>query len=227
MGQDLVLIGAGGCMRELLWQIEELNDKELVWNVIGYVDKQPYQSGNTFDISVGDIYCPYLGDDEYLLSFQQATNVAISVGEPELRKKIAQKLMNNSKLKFPNLIMGDTRICQDMKIGQGCIVSMGCRVSTNVVLGDFVFLNIDSLICHDGKVGNFSTLSPNVKIAGRVTIGNECMIGLGSKVKQEVTIGDRVIAGAGSVIVKDIESDCIVAGIPAKPMKNNCDRYHS
>ena len=29
MEQDLILIGAGGCMRELLWQIEELNNGEV------------------------------------------------------------------------------------------------------------------------------------------------------------------------------------------------------
>lgn len=219
MGQDLILIGMGGCMRELLWQIEELNKKTPVWNILGYVDKQPYQNGDISDVFAGSIRCPYLGDDEYLLSIQWETNVAISVGEPKLRKKIAKKLMHNPKLRFPNLIMNDTRVCSDMKIGQGCILSMGCQVSTNVALGDFVFLNIDSLICHDGTVGSFTTLGPDVKIAGQVTIGSECMIGLGSKVIQGVTIGDHIIAGAGSVIVKDIKNACTVTGIPAKPME--------
>lgn len=219
MEQDLILIGAGGCMRELLWQIEELNVKEPVWKVIGYVDKQPCWKGNTSDISAGGIRCPYLGDDDYLLHIQKETNVTISVGEPRLRKKIAQKLMNNPKLKFPNLIMSHTRVCSDIKLGQGCILSMGCKMSTNVTLGDFVFLNIDSLICHDGTIGNYTTLSPDVKIAGQVTIGSECAIGLGSRVIQEVKIGDHVIAGAGSVIVKDIENPCTVVGIPAKPVE--------
>ena len=219
MVQDLVLIGSGGCMRELIWQIEELNAEGHVWNVVGYVDKQPYWDGNTSDIYVGSICCPYLGDDEYLLNIQQEMNVAISVAEPELRKKIAQKLMHNPKLKFPNLIMNDTRVCSDLKIGQGCILSMGCRISTNVTLGDFVFLNIDSLICHDGIIGNYTTLSPDVRIAGQVTIGGECEIGLGSRVIQEVKVGDHVIAGAGSVIVKDIKNTCTVVGIPAKSIE--------
>ena len=38
MSETLILIGAGGCMRELLWQIEELNKIQDTWNVIGYVD---------------------------------------------------------------------------------------------------------------------------------------------------------------------------------------------
>lgn len=50
MVQDLVLIGSGGCMRELIWQIEELNAEGHVWNVVGYVDKQPYWDGNQLPI---------------------------------------------------------------------------------------------------------------------------------------------------------------------------------
>lgn len=219
MVQDLVLIGAGGCMRELLWQIEELNAKEHVWNVVGYVDKEPCMNHGSSDICVGGGCYPYLGDDGFLLSRQQEINVAVSVGEVKQRKKIAEKLQRNSRLKFPNLILGNTRICSDVKMGQGCVLSMDCLLSTNVVLGDFVFLNIGSLICHDGQVGNFTTLSPDVKVAGHVSIGEQCSIGLGSRVIQGIVIGNHVIAGAGSVIVKDVKEGCTIAGVPAKPMK--------
>lgn len=219
MVQELILIGSGGCMRELLWQIEELNREEMTWEVLGYVDTQPCIKDGASVIRIGDISCPYLGDDSYLLSRQQDTNVAISVGEPWLRKNLAQKYRANPRLKFPNLILGDTRISPDVRMGQGCMVSMGCRISTNVVLGDFVFLNISSLVCHDGKIGDFTTLSPDVKAAGQVVIGEQCEIGLGSNMIQGITIGNRVIVGAGSVIVKDIGSNCTIAGVPAKRIK--------
>lgn len=219
MKQDLIAAGSGGCMRELLWQIEELNQREkTTWNVIGYVDTAPRMEHGTSDISVGNIICPYLGDDDHLLAMEQETNVAVCVGEPKLRRKIAEKLMQNPKLRFPNLILGDTRICSDVKLGQGCILSMDCRISTNVTLGNFVFLNTGSMVCHDGVVGDFTTLSPDVKLAGQVTIGNQCDLGMGTKVIQGITIGNDVTAGAGSVIVRDIKSGSKVAGIPAKSM---------
>ncbi|MCI8873758.1 MAG: hypothetical protein HFH51_13085 [Lachnospiraceae bacterium] len=219
MGQDLVLIGAGGCMREILWQIEELNKENSIWKVQGYVDKQPCIINGSSQIQVGNIQCPYLGTDDYLLSRKKDTNVAISVGEPSLRKQIAEKLKRNPNLKFPNLILNNAKICGDIQIGQGCILSMDCRVSTGVVLGDFVFLNIGVLVCHDSVVGEFTTLSPDVKIAGKVTIGKKCDIGLGSRVIQGIAIGTDVVAGAGSVIVNDIADGCRVAGVPAKPLR--------
>lgn len=219
MEQGLVLIGSGGCMREILWQIEELNKKEVLWKVLGYVDVKPHLEHGTSDIFVGSVQCPYLGDDDYLLARQQETNVAVCVGEPKLRKKIAEKLMKNPKLKFPNIILGDTRICPDLKIGRGCIISMDSRISTNVKIGDFVFLNIGAMICHDGTIGSFSTLSPDVKIAGQVTIGGYCDIGLGTKIIQGITVGDKVVAGAGSVIIRNVDDNCTVAGVPARKIK--------
>jgi serine O-acetyltransferase len=34
-----------------------------------------------------------------------------------------------------------------------------------------------------------------------------------------ITIGDNVIVGAGSVVVKDVPSDCVIAGNPAKVVR--------
>lgn len=34
-----------------------------------------------------------------------------------------------------------------------------------------------------------------------------------------VTIGDEVIVGAGSIVTKDVQSNCIVAGNPARVIR--------
>ena len=206
-------------MREILWQIVELNKEQPSWDVLGYVDRQPSTSHGCPDIQVGGACCPYLGDDSYLLSGQAAANVAITVGEPGLRKKIAENLKKNQNIHFPNLILGNAKICSDVGMGQGCIVSMDCRVSTNVVLGDFVFLNIGAVVCHDGRIGSYTTLSPGARTAGQVAVGQLCELGMGANVIQGIQIGNNAIAGAGSVVVKDVEGGCTVAGVPARRIK--------
>lgn len=47
-------------------------------------------------------------------------------------------------------------------------------------------------------------------------LGNNVFVGAGAKIIGPVTIGDNVIVGANSVVTKDIPSNCIVYGIPAK-----------
>lgn len=211
MKQRLILTGAGGCMRELLWQLEELNRQQDTWDVAGYVDVS--DAGGT--IYVGDRGYPYLGNDDFLLNRTEVTNVAVCVGDPALREKIAKKLMTNPQIRFPNLIMGDTRICSDVKLGQGVIISMDCRISTHVRIGDFAFLNIGAVVCHDGRLGDYVTLSPDVRLAGNVVVGSGSDLGMGTRVIQGVTVGSRVITGAGSVVVRDLPDACTAVGVPA------------
>ena len=54
-----------------------------------------------------------------------------------------------------------------------------------------------------------------------VTIGEDCWIGGGAVICPGVTIGDRCIIGAGSVVTKDIPSDCVAVGNPAKVIRKN------
>lgn len=215
--KELVMVGSGGCMRELVWQIQEQKKEKEIWKIVGYVDrKKPLDERG---ISVGEQWIPYLGNDDVLLERSEKTNVAICVGEPQLRKKIAEKLQKNANLEFPNLILGDVRLCSDLKIGKGCIISMDARISTNVSLGNFVFLNTGSMVCHDGCLGDFVTLSPRATLAGDVRVGNLCEIGMGTNVRQGIRIGESTIVGAGSVIVKDVEGNCTIVGVPAKKIR--------
>ena len=99
---------------------------------------------------------------------------------------------------------------------------MDARVSTNVRMGDFVFLNIGAMVCHDGRLGDYVTLAPDVKLAGAVHIGSDkhCDIGLGTKVIQGITIADHVRTGAGAVVVRDVGEAGTVVGVPAKDKIN-------
>jgi len=213
----IILVGAGGCMRELAWQIQELNKEHLTWQIDGYVDAKVPALDERCIVGAEEI--PFLGDDAYLLAKEEPVNVAICVGNPRLRKKIADGLRRNPNVKFPNLILGDTRICEDVQMGEGCIISMDARISTNVVLGDFVFLNTGSMICHDGRLGDFVTMSPFSALAGAVTVEAGVEIGMGAKVIQGMNIGQDAIVGAAAVVVKDVDADCTVVGVPAKRIK--------
>lgn len=92
-------------------------------------------------------------------------------------------------------------------------------------------VHIDSLFCHLISIGDDCTLAPRVMIlahdasmkrligytrVSKVTIGKLVFIGAGTIILPGVTIGDNVVIGAGSVVSKDIPSDTVVAGNPAK-----------
>ena len=56
------------------------------------------------------------------------------------------------------------------------------------------------------------------EFAKSITIGDDCWIGGGVIISPGIMIGDRCVVGAGAVVTKDIPSDTIVVGNPAKPV---------
>lgn len=61
---------------------------------------------------------------------------------------------------------------------------------------------------------------------GRVVIGNNVFVGADTVVLPGVSIGDNVVVGAGSVVSRDIPSNSLAAGCPAKVI-SNIDTYLS
>ena len=54
-----------------------------------------------------------------------------------------------------------------------------------------------------------------------IKIGDHCWIGMNATILKGVTIGDGAIVAAGSLVNKDVPENCLVAGVPAKVIKNN------
>ena len=50
-------------------------------------------------------------------------------------------------------------------------------------------------------------------------IGSNCFVGCNAIVMPGVKIGDEVVIGSGAIVTKDIDSNSIVAGNPAKVLK--------
>lgn len=50
-------------------------------------------------------------------------------------------------------------------------------------------------------------------------IGDNVMITCGAKVLGDIHIGNNVTVGANAVVIRDVESDVVVAGVPAKVVK--------
>lgn len=97
-----------------------------------------------------------------------------------------------------------------------------------VELGDNVRLTSGvKITTHDGGLWvlrNDGRLKDADKF-GRVKIGNNVHIGLNSIIMPGVTIGDNVIVGCGAVVTKDIPSNSVAVGVPAKVIES-IDEYY-
>lgn len=53
-----------------------------------------------------------------------------------------------------------------------------------------------------------------------MTIGNDVWIGGNVTILPGVTIGNNVVVSAGAVVTKDVPDNCVVAGVPARKIKD-------
>ena len=92
-------------------------------------------------------------------------------------------------------------------------------------IGDNFFGIKTQFITHNGGIFLYNlSHNANMDIIEPITIGNNVFIGFDSVILPGVTIGDNVIIGARAVVSKDIPSNCVAVGIPAKPIKT-LDEY--
>lgn len=75
---------------------------------------------------------------------------------------------------------------------------------------------MDSTICHDGIIEDFVSINPRVTLAGNVHVGKSTEIGMGTNIIQGINVGNNVVIGAGSVVIRDVEDNSRIAGVPAK-----------
>lgn len=62
---------------------------------------------------------------------------------------------------------------------------------------------------------------PNYQITKPITIGKHVWIGNRAMILKGVTIGDGAIIAAGTIVTKDVPAGAVVAGVPAKVIKEN------
>lgn len=59
----------------------------------------------------------------------------------------------------------------------------------------------------------------NSEISGSVHIGTNCWIAPNSCIKDSLVVGNNTIVGIGTVVIKNIDSNVVVMGNPAKKLK--------
>lgn len=64
----------------------------------------------------------------------------------------------------------------------------------------------------------------NIRIEKDISIGNYCWIGDNVFIDAGVTIGDNVVIGANAVVIKDIPSNKVAGGVPARILYDKNDK---
>ena len=144
------------------------------------------------------------------------------------------KLGKDVKLsKFINLYgceIGDsTKIGAFVEIQKNAKVGKNCKISSHTFICEGVTIEDNAFIGHSVTFINDSyprSTTPDGQLqtesdwkVERTLVKKGASIGSGSTILANVVIGEHAIVGAGSVVTKDVPANMIVAGNPAKILR--------
>ncbi len=88
-----------------------------------------------------------------------------------------------------------------------------------LIFGDNVFIAPQCGFYTAGHPLDAKTRDAQLEFALPIVVGNSVWFGGGVRVLPGVTIGDNVVIGAGSVVTRDIPSNSVAVGNPARVIK--------
>lgn len=209
--RDLVIIGAGDFGREVAALVSNINESEQQWNLRGFVDDG--LKGKTFE------GIPIIGNVESLYNMKPKPFVVIAIASTRVKKSIAEELKQNNiplaVLVHPSVIISD-----HVDLGEGSIISAGTIFAINTKVGEHCILNLGCRVGHDTVIGTYSSCMPGTNLAGKVIVGEGCYFGLNACVINGLEIGEWSTIGAGASVIKNIPPNSLAVGVPAKVIKN-------
>lgn len=143
-------------------------------------------------------------------------SIAIAIGyhHRDFRKQVFDYI---KKLEIPlvTFVHPSCILEKNVSIREGTIILSQCTIGINSELQENVYLSPRCYISHHVKIEGHTFCAAAVKMAGFSEVGKKCYLGINTTVIDGIKIGDNVQTAAGAVIVKDVPSNVLVAGVPA------------
>ena len=118
----------------------------------------------------------------------------------------------------------------DITLEQGALLSLGdCFINTNVdiycqtsiSIGNNVLIGQHVTIRDTDGHKIFSDKEEHYDLSKPVVIKDHVWIAINATILKGVTIGENSVVAAGALVTKDVPPNCLVAGVPARVIKEN------
>lgn len=107
----------------------------------------------------------------------------------------------------------------------GCKPGMFSTEPWLITIGNDVYITSNCrFITHDGGTLILRKEVPDLELTAPITIGNDVYIGVGTTILPGTRIGNRCIIGACSCVKGIFPDNSVIAGVPARVIKN-VDEY--
>lgn len=114
-----------------------------------------------------------------------------------------------------------------VSIGKNAVIMMGAVINIGAEIGEGTMIDMNAVVGARGTIGKNAHIGAGAVIAGvleppsktPVIIEDDVLIGANAVVLEGVRVGKGAVVAAGSVVTKDVPPNTVVAGSPAKVIK--------
>lgn len=118
-------------------------------------------------------------------------------------------------------------IRDQVSIGERAVIMMGAVINIGAVIGEDTMIDMGAVLGGRATVGKRCHIGANAVLAGvvepasavPVIIEDDVLVGAGAVVLEGVRVGAGAVVAAGSVVVRDVAPGAVVAGVPARVIK--------
>lgn len=205
----MIIVGAKGFASELLNVLYQLNVTEGLAFFDDVSPDLPDTLFGKFEI---------LRQESAVKSFFKTHGhlFCLGLGRPVLRKRMADKMLNWGG-ELTSVVSPYAQIgVYGVSLGVGATILPNACITAQVDVGKALLMYPNAIITHNCQLGDFVELSPGATVLGNASVGSFTHIGANSTILPNVIIGSNVIVGAGAVVDKNVPDNSVVAGVPAK-----------
>jgi sugar O-acyltransferase (sialic acid O-acetyltransferase NeuD family) len=216
----IIIVGASGHAQVIIDSIERAGDHQIAGCVA-----ENHPGKRTF------FGCPLLGGLAVLatvFALHNAEALIAAVGDNDKRAAVVRRVSEMMPATpFVKCIHPSAQIGRCVEIGEGTVVMAGAIINSGTQVGRHCIVNTAARVDHDCVLGDFVSVAPGATLGGNVHVGEYSAISLGASVIHGITIGHDTVIGAGAVVVRNVESNVVAYGVPARVIRHRerGDRY--
>lgn len=204
-----VIIGAGTYGEVYFAYLQEAGV-----DVVGFIDDAPK----------ADIVCglPVLGGMDSLASLKEQYGVE-AVYCPLGNNKLRVEFLSRAKelgYQTPNYIHPSVIISPNVTIGNGVYILLGTTIMPYTIIKDYTMISMGVHLAHHSVLEEGVFLSTGCNFGASIVAHKYAYCGISSTIMTGLhELGEDCLIGAGAVVIRDVESKAVVAGVPAKVLK--------